>query len=338
MNVSQAVARIIRRLRAEDVLRFASDPVGAVESVFGIRATPSTGLAKRRGDGGACDGVSFLDDGVLFYAPTPYSKRDSFTIAHEVGHHLVNKDDLVSGWLYDQDDHEAILETICDQIAQRLLLPPASVSEFLDGRTPRASDVLDLYEGSAASRPVCAIAIAQRLPRFGAVVIIERATMTVTSSSVHADPEHGWPFIYPWPGQVLPPGHQLRNVADGSDVTRRVSWMNRFGVTREDFYVNAVGTQNGIIVIFSSVDLWGVPELARLPEREWDNRPMLSGTCCGKSFQRRGYPCPTCKKAYCPRCGKCPHELADARDVNCSVCFTLTPPRRIEDGVCDSCR
>lgn len=338
MNVSQAVAQIIRRLRPAAVLRFAADPIGAVESAFGIRATASPSLTKRRGDGGACDGVSFLDDGILFYAPTPHSKRDSFTIAHEVGHHLVNSDDAVSGWVYDQDDHEAILETICDRVAQQLLLPPDSVEAFLEARMPRAQDVLDLYEGSAASRPVCAIAIAQHLPRFGAVVIIERATMTVTSSSIHADPQRGWPFIYPWPGQIVPLGHQLRNVADGSDVIRRVSWRGRFGVAREDFYVNALGTQNGIIAVFSADDVWGAPELARLPERAWDTRPSLSGNCCGRSFQVKGYPCPTCRKAICPQCGKCPHERADASDINCSICFTLKPPRRVVDGVCDVCR
>ena len=338
MNIAGAVARILGRLAPDSILTFAADPAGAVEAVFGIRATASATLADRRGAGGACDGVSFLDDGQLFFAPTMYSKRDSFTIAHEVGHHLVNKDDTVSDWVADQDDHAAILETICDQIAQQLLLPATSVAEFLDGRIPRAQDVLDLYEGSSASRPVCAIAIAQHLPRFGAVVIIERATMTVTSSSIHADPEHGWPFIYPWPGQTVPPGHQLRSVGDGVEKVRRVSWNCRFGPTQEDFYVNALGTERGIVVVFSSADLWGVPELARPSDREWDARPLLRGTCCGTSFQVRQYPCPTCKKPFCPQCGKCPHERADAKDVNCTVCFTLVPPRRVEDGVCDNCR
>ncbi|MGO4679118.1 ImmA/IrrE family metallo-endopeptidase [Microbacterium sp. 2MCAF23] len=337
MNIDRAVARLIQRLPEADVLRFAADPGGAVEPVFGVRAVASAGLAETRGAGGACDGVSFLEDGVLFYAPTPHSNRHNFTIAHEVGHHLVNSDDDVANWIYDQDDHEAILETVCDRVAQSLLLPPASVKQFLDGRVPRARDVLDLYEGSSASRPVCAIAIAQHLPHFGAVVLIERQTMTVTSASIHADPEHGWPFIYPWPGQQVPAGHQLRNVGDGVDVVRRASWPGRFG-SAEEFYLNAVGAPNGIVAVFSGEDLWGVPELPRLVDREWDSRPLLSGTCCGESFQRRGYPCPACKKPYCPRCGKCPHERSDSLDVVCTACFCLTPRSRIVDGVCSDCR
>ncbi|WP_349899216.1 ImmA/IrrE family metallo-endopeptidase [Parafrigoribacterium soli] len=337
MNIAQAVKRLTKRLAAAEVMKFAANPVEAVEPVFGIRAVSSSGLAARRGAGGACDGASFLDDKLLFYAPTPHSKRDNFTIAHEVGHHLVSEDDVVSNWIYDQDDHEAILETICDQVAQQMLLPPTSVDEFLQGRTPRASDVIDLHNGSSASRPVCAIAIAQHLPHFGAVVLIDRETMTVTSSSIHADPERGWPFIYPWPGQTIPLGHQLRNVPDGGHVVRRVSWQGRFGST-EEYFVNAVGTERGLVAVFSAQDLWGAPGLARQPEREWDTRPLLQGTCCGKAFQRRGYPCPTCKKPYCPECGKCPHERNGSGDVSCDVCSLLTPPARIIDGICVDCR
>lgn len=337
MNVAQAVERILRPLTPERALRFAADPAGTVEDIFGIRAVPSDGLAERRGAGGACDGVSFLDDGVLFYAPTEFSRRHNFTIAHEVGHHLVNKDDRVSDWIYDQEDHEAILETICDQIAQQLLLPTATVAEFLDGRVPRARDVLDLFDGSSASRPVCAIAIAHYLPKFGAVALIDRATMHVTSSSVTPDPENGWSFIYPWPGQLLPPGHQLRNVSDGVESTRRVSWQGRFGKS-EDFFVNAIGTPHGIVVVFAAEDLWGAPGLPRVVDREWDDRLTLRGECCGKKFQTRGFPCSECGAPFCPRCGKCAHQRRDARDVQCMECFVLRPPATVVEGVCEECR
>lgn len=336
MNISRAVERLVRRIPRAGALQFAANPECAVESVFGVRAVGSTDLTAR-GAGGACDGVSFLDDGVLFYAPTPHSKRHNFTIAHEVGHHLVNQDDDVSNWVYDQDDHEAILETICDLIAQQLLLPPATVTEFLDGRVPRAADVLDLSANSAASRPVCAIALAQHLPRFGAIVLIERDTMSVDSASIHADPDHGWPYIYPWRGQAVPPGHQLHNVAERQDVVRRVSWKGRFGKT-EDFFVNALGGAHGIVAVFSSEDLWGAPGLPRVAEREWDTRLHLSATCCGEPFQARGYPCQVCGTPFCPKCGKCKHQREDDRDITCTNCFLLFPSARLDDGVCDVCR
>lgn len=337
MNIDRGVSRILRRLSPEAVLRFAANPAGNVAEIFGIRAVPSEGLAERRGAGGACDGVSFLDDGVLFYAPTEFSRRHNFTIAHEVGHHLVNQDDQVSNWVYDQQDHEAILETICDQIAQQLLLPAATVGEFLSGRSPRARDVLELFDGSSASKPVCAIAIAQYLPKFGAVALIERTTMRVVSSSVSPDPDKGWSFIYPWPGQELSPGHQLRNIHDGVEVIRRVSWMGRFGRS-EDFFVNAIGTPNAIVAVFAAEDLWGVPGLPLVVDREWDGRLTLHGECCGVLFQTRGYPCSTCKTPFCPQCGNCLHQRRDARDVQCTECFVLKPVSTIIDGVCADCR
>ena len=106
--------------------RFADDPKGTVTRQLGLRIVPSAALERSRGDKGSCDGVSIIEDGVIHYALTPFSKRENFTIAHEVGHFLVDSfdpEDDIWDWLADQPDSRRLVEDTCDLVARRLLLP-----------------------------------------------------------------------------------------------------------------------------------------------------------------------------------------------------------------------
>src|SRR5207244_2095414 len=121
-------------------------------------------------------------------------------------------------WLVEQPDPNQELETICDRIAQRLLLDDSDIDHVLGGVPVQAQHVLDLYERSNASLPACAIALASRLPGLGAVLIVEADPdlgSAVGYASVRPDPERGWPKVYPWPGQSVPPGHPLRGILTG---------------------------------------------------------------------------------------------------------------------------
>ena len=70
----------------EDDVDFALDPLETLRSDLKITVRAAEHLALMRDDGGACDGVSYLDDGVVLYAPSQWSKRQNFTLAHELGH------------------------------------------------------------------------------------------------------------------------------------------------------------------------------------------------------------------------------------------------------------
>ncbi len=69
----------------------------------------------------------------------------NFTLGHELGHHLVDANASNVDWLADQPSPMQQLETICDRVAQALLLPNAVVAAHLS-RPVRARSVLDLYE------------------------------------------------------------------------------------------------------------------------------------------------------------------------------------------------
>ncbi|WP_431246918.1 ImmA/IrrE family metallo-endopeptidase [Leifsonia xyli] len=156
--------------------------------------------------------MSFLDDGVILYAPTPNSRRQNFTLAHELGHWIVERDTGLFDWIADQSDPSALLESVCDQIAQRLLLPDALTRAVVGDERVRAHHVQELFDSSQASYQACAIAIARQIRGLGAVVLIDRFDGQVHHASIQPDPDDGWPQIYPWRGQTLPEAHGLREL------------------------------------------------------------------------------------------------------------------------------
>lgn len=337
VDLDQCVDLCLSALSRETRDRFAKDPIATLRTELGmaVRAVDHLGDSSRS-DGGACDGMSFLSDGVILYSPTPESRREYFTLGHELGHWLVEQSGEAFDWLGDQAEPAKLLETVCDRIAQRLLLSDDLANEVLGSGPVTAQFVLTLFSNSNASRPVCAIAAAQRL-RLGAVLIVDIRTGQVTHASVKPDPVLGWPRVYPWPGQVLDAGHPLMQWGSQARKTLRTRWRMPWGA-QERFYVDAVADERRIFAVLSADDLWGVDRFHAPSDREFDTRPTLTGTCCGKTFERRGIPCPDCGDPYCPECGLCRCQKVSAREVVCSSCFLQYQPHLVVDGKCFDCR
>lgn len=322
--------------------RFASNPLATMRTDLGLLVEAAPHLSERRNDGGACDGMSFAKDGVVLYAPTPFSRRENFTLAHELGHWLVDQTPAVFDWLFEQPDPGRALETVCDGAAQRLLLSEHQVTAVLGQSPVQARHVLDLYEHSNASVPVCAIALASRLPGVGAIVIVARdaieETATVEYASVHPDAVQGWPKVYPWPGQNVPVGHPLQFMAEGSSVRRRSFWASPWN-ERAEFYLDAVAVRNRCVAVLADTDLWGAERFHPDTPRAFDERPEREITCCGQTSKVRGYPCPKCGEVPCPACGKCRCDRQDDALVLCAGgCFLKYRPNLLVNGLCEDCR
>lgn len=337
MNLEQAVDAVVGQLASAVQARFPRDPLAVLQDDLGLSARPAEHLASRS-DGGACDGMSFLRDGVILYAPSQTSRRQNFTLAHELGHWLVLQSEPVFDWVADQENAPRLLETLCDRIAQRILLPESVVDSVFSKRAPvQAADVLQLFAASQASRPVCAIAIARRLPGLGVVVVIDRSTDKVTYASVRPDPDQGWPLVFPWPGQSVPSGHPFRSTAPGFAFTRKSFWRDQWG-RQEDFYIDAVTDGPRLIAVFSDTDLWQAERLHLDEPREFDQRPSTQIRCCGETRAVRGWPCPTCGQPYCPKCGACRCERLARREQSCTNCNLRLQPHLIVNGLCEECR
>ncbi|WP_167344577.1 ImmA/IrrE family metallo-endopeptidase [Amycolatopsis thermoflava] len=335
VNLDECVDRAVCHLDAAVRARFAADPHGTLRGDLGLTARAAEHLSSRRGDGGVCDGVSFLRDDVILYAPTPFSRRENFTLAHELGHWLVEQADELYDWLADQPEPGRLLETLCDRIAQQLVLPASAVDLVLNQGSLQAHHVLALYRMSHASIPACAIGLAGRLPHVGAVVIADHET--VQYASVQPDVESGWPVVIPWPGQAVPDGHPFRTMQAGSELTRKTFWSTAWG-EREDYYVDAVSDGKRIIAIFSDIDTWNCEQLHLDQPREFDQRPIRTIHCCQGEQAVRGYPCPDCGEPFCPICGKCRCQRAAAREQPCSKCTLNYQPQLLVDGLCVECR
>jgi hypothetical protein len=337
MNLESCVKASLAILSGDARRTFSDDPLSVLTTDLCLTVTAVDHLAKSREVGGACDGVSFLEDGVIVYSLTPGSRRENFTLAHELGHWLADQASGVYDWIADQDHPGPLLETMCDQVAQELLLPNSAVKAVVGKGPVRVDHLLALFAATKASLPVCAIALAKQITGLGAVVIIDRATATVTHASVSPDPEKGWPKVFPWPGQLLAAGHPLRSILDGGSLTRRLWWRTPWG-DESEFYVDAVGDTRRVLALLSDTDVWGAEVFHAPIARAYDTRLTLTGNCCGTWFEVRGYPCSVCQKPYCPKCAKCQCERDAARGLRCEKCFQVFLPHLVVSGLCVECR
>ena len=338
MDLEQATDIVAGELAGQSRARFPEDPLGVLRHDLQLRVVEVDHLTRRRASGGACDGMSFLQDGVILYAPTPLSRRQNFTLAHELGHWLVDRLDPIYGWLTNQDDPPHILETLCDRVAQRLLLPEHLVDAVAIGAPVRAHQVVELFNISQASRPVCSIALARRLPTLGAVVIVDSATQSVTHASVRPDPMEGWPVVFPWPGQAVPDGHPFASLRPGTGLTRKTFWRDLWN-RQQDYYIDAISDATRIVAVFAAIDLWDCERIHLDRPQEYDNRPTIQIACCGQTRSVRGWPCTDCGEPDCPQCGRCRCQRQAQREQLCAgSCYLKYQPHLLVDGLCEDCR
>jgi len=329
--------RAIRILSPAARAAFAANPLRFLREDLHFQVKAVENLSQQRNDGGFCDGVSFIDDGVILYAPTPNSRRENFTLAHELAHWLVTQETTVFDWIANQAEPEVILETVCDRIAAQLLLPNEIVNSIIMNGPVRAQSVVDLFGASNASWPACAIALAQHLPGLGAIVLIDRYASMVSHASVNPDPNEGWPLIFPWRNQPVADWHPLMKLEPGATLSRRISWRTPWDKSH-DYFANAVADDRRIIAVFSDVDVWSEERQHIETPREFDKRPLGKIYCCGQERWVRGYPCPTCHEQFCPQCKGCRCTRASKRAAQCSNCFMELQPQLLEDGLCELCR
>ncbi len=314
---------------------FHSDPKRATVEQLGLTLSEATALGQSRDGGGWCDGVSFTEAGVILYAVTPWSRRENFTIAHEVGHHLVDGDenDDLWDWLADHPDRSKFIEATCDAIARRLLLPRSRVDQVLSGGPVSGASVAALYAASEASREVCAIAIAERLGCEGFVLLAKADTETVTFASRSDETRP-----CPWRGDRLPVGHPLSSLRVGDSKACESWWPTRAKVQRR-FYQHAVrDIDDWIYAVFAENDLWGAARL-HLPEPAQQGLRRFQVRCpCGFNGTTTSFPCPTCRKPPCPTCGcDCDRRAALPTDT-CERCFRRVRSHLLVDHLCDDCR
>lgn len=336
MTIKDAAERVIAEVAPAAAERLAAEPLRALVDDFGLTVREVPSLAGRRGAGGWCDGMSFVDEGVVLISSAG-NRRDNFTGAHELAHALVDGCDPALDWVADQSDPDRALETLCDRVAARLLLPLQRVTDILADDAPRAAHLRALHDASAASEPVCAIALAARLPCQGAVLIADLDDPTVRYATV-ATADDGWPVAFPWPGREIPATHLLRRIGPHEQRSERSWWATPWG-DRQDYYLDVVTSARCIHAVLSVYDLWQVSAFHGADRPVTAGVPELDSACsCGFRGVIRGYPCSACGQPFCPRCGcRCQREAARLVDCPNPNCYMRVLPHLIRNGRCVNC-
>ena len=323
--------RLIEAIEPAQRAAIANHPITGIESL-GYTVVAEPALTSQRGAGGLCDGLSFAEHNTVMYSPTPGSKKENFTLLHEVGHILVERDDDALNWLADRDDPDAEVERLCEEIAADLVVTEDMLDDLVGTGPITGEDLKTLVARSAASGPACAIALSNRLSS-GAVVIIDRAHARVVHSALRGESLK----VYPWKHGEVPLDHPLLTLEPGDTMTRKTHWTDEWE-RRQDFYVSAVATEKRVYAVFSTSDLWGVDKFhgGQAPP-EKSAAPRFGKHCrCGFAGTATGWPCDKCGHQFCPRCGDCDCQRRDNAQGTCSSCFCKAPD--LENGVCSGCR
>ncbi|HPZ51027.1 MAG TPA: hypothetical protein PLA44_14340, partial [Propionibacteriaceae bacterium] len=79
MDLDLAAAAALAALDGATRRWFVNDPLAALAGLgLAVEAVPH--LDEARDGGGACDGASYVHDEVILYRPSPYSRRQNFTL------------------------------------------------------------------------------------------------------------------------------------------------------------------------------------------------------------------------------------------------------------------
>ncbi len=231
-------------------------------------------------------------------------------------------------WLVDQPNAKQVLETLCDRIAQRLLLGDGAITTVVGSGPVRAQHVVDLYESSQASMPACAIALATRLPYTGAIILVDRDQKdepVVRYASVRPDPTQGWPRVYPWPGQKVPTAHPLRFITEAAHVQRRTYWATPWVRGPTSTWMPWPISSRRAIAVLADTDVWEAETFHPQTRREY-GRAALAGDrrVAGRFVQSAATPVRTAESVHCPICGKCRCDRRNDELVRCGgSCFLL---------------
>ncbi len=330
-----------------DIRTLADQAVSKMEPsvVDAIRDNPRLGATKlglsveeleavpKRGSGGWCDGASFVDEGRIMYRPT-LGLRENFTICHELAHHLLRQDEDAMDWVYDMEDADDALETLCDKMAAALLVPSDLVDEAVAELGFTAEALVRLYDSTSASRHCCAIALVDQMPCPGFAAVVDPVSQKVWAAARKGETS---PAAYR--GQVIPDGHALRRLTDEAKHIRTKSWWPRGANDRWLYYLDARRAGNWNIAVFTEEDLLEVEQLHfAAPERNQHDGDVRCP--CGFKGKSKWFPCNDCKMSSCPKCQKCLCDYRSERETRatCANCFQSVRSHLLEDGLCDMCR
>jgi hypothetical protein len=312
------------------------------EAVLGGWPDIQVELAPESAAAGSCSIAGRYDDETdpptLIVGAAKSYRRRGFTALHEFGHHLQRTNLELGQRLFVGQDSEGLEEAACDEFAARVLLPDDLLAEAIGERGPTASDVVDLYATSQASREACCVRAANQLQGAGAVLLLDSmGTVLFAAPRGMVPPARG-------SDQAKTPLIEAA-LRQRTDVQRDETFIAyRDGGTSEHLYGQAAWCDDDeylIAVVASDNVPWMPLALPRSGTRR--SRYGSWWTCetdaCGETFKVTEPPCGRCDQPKCEH-GHCGCTAARSqRDRICTQCYLTLPPRSFDGDslICRDC-
>jgi hypothetical protein len=304
-------ARIIEECTTFDLAALRSDPFGTLVRCPEIAVTIEDGLVNTGCGGGG------------YYRPSPptihlhpaTSRRDNFTLLHELAHHLQQWHDQWGYTLIDMADHarRKIEEAVCDQFAAQVLMP-LGASDRRDASFHPADVMAGLFARSEASRSATLQRVREMLPADARwlLAVADLDGVVNTSATTYDDPPPPKGFVQEGFRRVATEAvdtavrrefhegieYRTGSVLDDLRVEAALDWEERYVfLALRPTSANGSGT-------------WTYPA------------QECSNPACEETFQAKqsGGRCETCQGFKCPRCRRCACT-APERPTTCTSCF-----------------
>jgi Zn-dependent peptidase ImmA (M78 family) len=287
----------------------------------------------RTADTGSCGvaGRYHESEGRVEYDATAVAGRQTFTLLHELCHHLAYQDDSVATFLEGLALEEAE-EDLCDAFAAALILPADLVGHHIGPAGPTAAAVRELHDASTASREACAVAAAQRLTSSGYVVIA--ATDGTVQFAARSRTPYRIARATPQPETILAEAGRHGQARSDAATLRY-----RSGHPTDPYAADALRDGDYVFAVLTrgrpawAGGLW-IPPV----ERPASEEVVCGDPACGHAWTAWGRPCPACGEHRCPECQRCGCNRSRPEvEVTCVSCGLLVPAHRVSAGLCTDC-
>jgi hypothetical protein len=313
-----------------DALRWT--PAEAIRTHFGL-AVETLPIAATS----ACSVEGRYDEGLgrIVIAPGVHHRRETFTLLHELGHHLAYQVNAVADFLEAAATEDAE-EDFADALAAAILLPEELVARHITPAGPDATDVAALFNDPdcRASREACVVAAAQRLQGSGYVVVAD------LDGTVRFAARSRTPYRISR-NTAQAPDSTLARAGRGSRARAEAETLRyRTGHATDPHAADAARHGDYVFGVFTTGRpawagaLWIPPDSGPPVEQAACPHPA-----CGHEWNAFGHPCSVCGEHRCPACDRCECSSPSApRSALCSGCFLYVPPRQLAGGLCSECR
>lgn len=330
-DLLRLASQLLERIE-DDRAPLARDPLAELPSRMGVQVRLRPVAAR--------DGLCPVDGAyvpgppaTIFIGQSASPGRQRFTAAHELGHHLLEREVDLALQVAELPDRGRVdvIEQVCNAFAAELLMPAASVPADVTASGPHPQDIVDYANAQQVSRSAAAARLAPCLPGPGWILVISDDGR-VLGSAAHGDvPTVAFGTPTPF-ADVTSRAHE-HGRATGSPRATFVT-----GTRSASEYHAAAVRDRSVVVVVATRGRAPWVKLHILREQAPQGTPT---TCvrCDEDFEGMGRPCPRCGDFVHRRgCGKCSCGTEAPDEVRCSTCLMMKNIDIVTDGVCRDCR